>query len=398
MNRVNIFLMITLFSGCQGQNDSNLNEAFDSFNDPGLMQINYVTTTFGYKNNLSELSTDGKMPQELWSGDYWPTFAGGITHRWNSSQPYSPDAYGYDLKNYGEAGFPTDLKILSPAEKIDLFLGTDVNSGSSMTSIERQRTEVMRTVPGSSIYDPNFKIADWQGLCHAWAPATALYVEPGPVTVQSANGVDVDFGASDIKALLTYFLHSTDGRSSYLGRRCNVNFKEKEEKLAAGDITRAEYEAVKNLPQCRDTNAGSFHIVLANQISRYGESFIIDATRDQQVWNQAVYSYTSDIGVPTTSAIPSNAAPGTVSIVNVKTNVQYVTEVPQNWSGNTAGTSASLQDFQLEYTLELDSSGKIVGGEWITEQRPDFIWKQAKPSPTRPIFTAIMDIYSQSIR
>jgi hypothetical protein len=31
-----------------------------------------------------------------------------------------------------------------------------------------------------------------------------------------------------------------------------------------------------------------------------------------------------------------------------------------------------------EYTLELDSAGNIIGGEWISETQPDFLWLEKK--------------------
>jgi hypothetical protein len=31
-----------------------------------------------------------------------------------------------------------------------------------------------------------------------------------------------------------------------------------------------------------------------------------------------------------------------------------------------------------EYTLELDPVGSVIGGEWISETRPDFLWVKEK--------------------
>ena len=33
-----------------------------------------------------------------------------------------------------------------------------------------------------------------------------------------------------------------------------------------------------------------------------------------------------------------------------------------------------------DYKLELNSKGEIIGGDWISEGRPDFIWLQKAPS------------------
>jgi hypothetical protein len=31
-----------------------------------------------------------------------------------------------------------------------------------------------------------------------------------------------------------------------------------------------------------------------------------------------------------------------------------------------------------EYYLEIDAAGKIIGGSWISETRPDFLWMFAR--------------------
>ena len=33
---------------------------------------------------------------------------------------------------------------------------------------------------------------------------------------------------------------------------------------------------------------------------------------------------------------------------------------------------------KYDYTLELDSAGRILGGQWISAARPDFLWTAAK--------------------
>ena len=49
---------------------------WDESNKPELMEFNYERVY----NNLPKYSVLEKMP---WSGDYWPTYKGGITYRWN---------------------------------------------------------------------------------------------------------------------------------------------------------------------------------------------------------------------------------------------------------------------------------------------------------------------------
>ena len=58
------------------------------------------------------------------------------------------------------------------------------------------------------------------------------------------------------------------------------------------------------------------------------------------------------------------------------------------------------------YRLELDISGSIVGGEWLNELRPDFLWSMEKPEfldaasigRRRAIaWTKAMEIYTASM-
>merc|ERR1712072_47215 len=103
------------------------------------------------------------------------------------------------------------------------------------------------------------------------------------------------------------------------------------------------------------------------------ESFIIDITRDQEVWNQAIQRYSSEI-VEVRRGASEGAASGTVKEVLVKTIVHYVTEIEHSWTNEIPDDSLDTAEYL--YWLEMDRKGKIVGGSWESFERPDFIWKQ----------------------
>ena len=69
--------------------------------------------------------------------------------------------------------------------------------------------------------------------------------------------------------------------------------------------------------------------------------------------------------------------PGTVKEVTVRTWMQYVVEVRQSWEKEMR--KEAYRFITYDYRLELNNKDQIVGGEWLTEERPDFIWKQKKP-------------------
>ena len=48
------------------------------------------------------------------------------------------------------------------------------------------------------------------------------------------------------------------------------------------------------------------------------------------------------------------------------------------------------------YVLELDSEDNIIGGEWVSFDRPDFLWKQAKPE-FQGFFAPLEKIYQASV-
>lgn len=50
----------------------------------------------------------------------------------------------------------------------------------------------------------------------------------------------------------------------------------------------------------------------------------------------------------------------------------------------------------FRYQLELDQGGDVLGGKWITENRPDFLWVQQKPA-FRGYFENMTEIYEAAI-
>ena len=119
----------------------------------------------------------------------------------------------------------------------------------------------------------------------------------------------------------------------------------------------------------------------------------LSITRDQEVWNQAIQSYSSEI-LEVYDGASEGTAPGTVKEVLMKTKVYYITEVPHNWAREFSDDSLELAEYT--YWLELDRNGNIVGGSWESFERPDFIWKQ-DITPFTGFFQDFEAIYNKSI-
>lgn len=355
--------------------------AWDNANKPEQFEFNYET-------KISELPKSGKLSLQPWSGDYWATYKGGISYRWNDKSASKVEKYSYDLIDMDKL---TDKEIakLSPAEKYDLLIGA---TNYPLTNHERERTGILKTVPGSSEYVQGHKIPTWFGLCHAWAPATIVFNNPSQVEMTAANGKKILFGSSDIKALLTSFVDiDNTTRSKFLGSRCNLDFKKIKEELDSGKITKKQYLDQINSSECKDTNAGAFHIVLTNQIAKMDQGFVVDVTRDAEVWNQAVQGYTSRI--KDASGISDEAAAGTVREVIVNTDMYYTVEVHPSMTNEIPSSSVRVANYK--YRLELDKNDKIIGGEWLSFKRPDFIWKQKAPK-FKGFFSELETLYKKS--
>lgn len=306
------------------------------------------------ERNYSKLKSKNQLDTQPWSDSYWPNYQGGIAYRWQSQE--TPFGLNLTRAAYRKMN-QVELKALSPAEKYDLFMGRyDVPTFNS---------EKARTSPSA---------AHWEGLCHGWAPAALLFSEPKPVTLTNPEGLKIPFGASDIKALLIYYTAFTDSKEQY------------PTELYAGN--RCYYENSNN---CANTNAGAFHLIITNMINRK-IPMIADIDRGIEVWNQPIAGYEIIYQVQR-NRIGRLAAPGTVREITVAMKMKYAQEVSQKWD---SGLNI-VKDVTYKYILELDRKDNIIGGEWISEERPDFIWTMSEPKFSDEYYSGIKTIYTKSI-
>ncbi len=529
------WLALTLFwiMACHPTNTSRLDEAWDAANNPVLMMAygNEFVTKFG------DLPLKGQPDKMPWSDNYWPSYEGGIAYRWNWSrskdlarellgssdrefagqlddapelQKLRSEVLGYRPYTKEELqALPDDLRsttiaTLSPAEKYDIYRG---RFDYPTVAFERRRTGINATLRDQAGYTPGFKIHKWFGICHAWAPATILFEEPGSLEVDSKDGFRIPMAASDVKALLSHMLDKDPGQahaSSFLAERCNNDISNKsigalysmamslqiaqpdllQQKLVELDATEAvdrqtklviasyfyafaadpataaagyasfferyknavnsfeqkvltaAYEdSLKNIaaagtaaatapdvikegiikavrkPACNDTNAGAFHLVLANIVGLQHASFGIDITRDAEVWNQSVASFESTaVDQFEGDAISPDAAPGTVKELEIRTRFRYTTEMAPAWEpfGDDrnlksyhvyAGDTYLVEDQYLKalaYKIELDRDDRIIGGSWLSDVRPDFLWGTGTPVFSKE-FEDLEDLYYQAL-
>jgi hypothetical protein len=325
--------------------------------------------------NFTELPLVGKVSDDriLWSETYWPANKGGIAYRWNHPDP---QPFKYKLHTLEEVRNMTqeELGQLSPAELYDIAQG-DFNYALTKKTLSL------------------FSERDlwWEGICHGWAPAAANFPEPSQVLVTSPQGIKVPFGSSDVKGLLAMYDAYNYNRKSYadVGKRCRIKGKVPGEEDARDGTVPSISEEDSNSAACSDVNAGSFHLIMTNLIGIHSKGFVADIDRYNDVWNQPIHSYTSKVLQEEPLDPTDTGVARRVRIEMIMTFGEelkfYTPELAAqgklNFVSKLPVTNTVHQMFlprRYEYILELDDQGRIIGGEWITATRPDFMWTITK--------------------
>jgi len=321
-------------------------DPWDTPNNPETLNPNQ-NTPFHY--NAFALPTEGKTPTEPWSDTYWPSFESGVAHRWRSDNPQD---FTYALNTLDQLRNMTSDEIaqLSPAEKLDIF--------NQRYDYPFVKSEWKRCRPD----DPQ-----WEGICHGWSPAALFYAQPDACTLTNADGVTIPFGSSDVKALLSYYVGEYDQQESslFVGQRCNLDI--------TGNQTAAD------TPACRDLNAGSYHVVIANLLGMQQKGFVVDRERGIQVWNQPLYSFATKV---------ANVSAGQVQ---VHTSMSYAKETMPAWNKH----PAYIMTEEYDYTMDVDQNSKITGGNMQSYDRVDFAWMD-QIDPFYGYFANLKTIYAAS--
>lgn len=308
-----------------------------------------------------------RINQNFWSGYFWPNFHGGLGYRFADSHFPTGDwktSHDYVLQNSRPA-----INLLSPAEKYDVLMGVEPSEEGSLTSQQWRL--------GQKEYQDTGKVETWQGICHGWSPAAITFPSPSrPVTFSTRYG-NLVFGVDDIRALGALLFANGNFEAVYMGVRCNTNDPDTD---GRGRVM---------TPECFDVNPADWHLIVTHQLGYLKQPFIIDLVNSSQVWNKPVIAYTSayyDIADSRSRAVPLEKAlrpiasartmrngnyrnPLTAFVVGVGMTITYLDGSPVGNTTNKTKTAAYL------YDLELDDQMRIIGGEWVSKDHPDFAWK-----------------------
>lgn len=321
---------------------------------------------------FDSLPMNGKLADKRmgWSESYWPSNKGGIAYRWNHPDP-QPFKFRLYTKQELLRMSEKELSQLSPAELYDIA-NNDYNY----------------TLTRSTLRKYSVRDLWWEGICHGWAQAASHYPEPAPVVVTNLDGVKVPFGSSDVKALLAmHEAYNFGGKSGFVGARCKATGKVPGESDDRDRFPDPPAPEIANSPDCKDVNAGAFHVVITNMIGLLGKGFVADIDRYGDVWNQPITNYSAEIvgEEPVTADHRRNRIERRLKI-NLKMTYgeelkfwtpeleaaghrNFVSKLPVLGTPN---QKYLAKDYS--YIVELDYYGNVIGGEWLTGTRPDFMW------------------------
>ncbi len=371
-------------------------DAWDWVNDPKRF-ARFVDEELELR--LDALPLKGTASRKAWPASYWPTYEDSTNHRWQGSDTMSP-LEKYDLVFNGWQP-PEGFMELRPRDLVGCDEGFDASYyealGPAADWMSRERGNLRARDGVDSDGDGEVDecgdsdgIDGWWGSCHAWAPAAMLEDEPR----RPVRRGDVTFEIADIKALLITVYDKS--RSVVIGSRCRAKVVERDETGRILD------------PNCRDTNAGSFHVVMANLMGMHGLGIGEDRTFGAQVWNQPIHGYevTAMKEISEAEATKRLLGPGSdEAAYPYNADARRWVEVAMDvfWVTESVPTDQPLLDVHDEYVrtdsyayvLELDDEGRIIGGEWIEagadrsigfSPHPDFLWVPmgplANPGPT----------------
>ena len=375
--------------------DGGKGDGFDYKNDPARMsqRLQYKLSELPLKGDLKTPTWKDRYPDAVgrvpvaWADTYWPTYDGSHNARWQGNTTKSP-LEKYDQAFNSAAGCATMPDRISgqgakaawdtyygcagPAAKWqskefqgggDMHDGID-NDGDGTTDDRGSNGDVDG-------------IATWWGTCHAWSPASLT--TPEPQKAVTVNGVKFEVG--DIKALIQNSYDSTS--AVMLGGRCNS-------KEIMHTVTGSANEA------CSDVNPGGLHVIMTNFLGVAQLPLVEDRTANYEVWNQPVVGYeiTQQNEVAASAANTCVGATGNTwtynrdakKLYDVKMTVKYITE------GDASTTPHGFENYtrtdRYHYILELNSSGKVIGGRYCTDStntHVDFLWSPTgNHSPSNP--------------
>ncbi len=323
----------------------------------------------------------GHTSFEPWAGSYWPIHQGLLANRYADrsfpkSKQFSDNYMNYQSQPSEWMVASGNLNQLSPAEKYDLLVG---DRNWSLTKFMWQK--------GLTNLQNDGFVPTWTGICHGWSAANSMgLVQPEKsVTVTDVTGnYRITFNPEDIKGLQSFLWANSAPEAIQAGTRCRQDLVLRDPFLRPLD------------PACLDANPMTWHLAATNRIGIYQNSFIMDSSSGAEVWNYPLMAYDYSYFNPRTfesshslkAAIePIEMLTADKYIASRSPRAKYVVGVAMDVFhpalvlprlGVSSGNVIQYNVFI--YDLELDENFVIIGGEWYSKDRPDFLWSFPKDS------------------
>jgi hypothetical protein len=237
-------------------------EAWGSSDNPAMFNANL-------DYSAAALPRTGEARNIPWAGNYWPVYQDSVNYKWAGGSTKAPST------KYAEAFGVTGVE-----DGVSRYHGIDAHSSRTACTTDANCNSQQGESCAKREGQTNGRcIPTWWGICHAWAPAAILLPEPKKAVTH--NGVE--FKVQDIKALLTLAFDRTE--TKFVSLRCDAVDSQNE--IAFDKYGRPTGANAS----CRDTNPGTFHVLMTNYLGKQGESFVYDRTWDGEVWNQPLRGY-----------------------------------------------------------------------------------------------------------
>lgn len=272
--------------------------------------------------------------------------------------PYQ--GFWYPEKTNGTALVLTDGK--SPVQKYDEAF----NGGQSLAQDWEKKNH-------GSLQEG--EIPNWYGHCNGFSAASIRHAEPEKDVAMGQT----TFRRQDIKALLAEIYMGA--KYLYLGgNRCS-----KAEALGARRSLRNDPEY---MGECEDLNPAQMHVSLLNWLGSSGYPLIMDMSRNSEVWNYPVFAYRfKATELSKSKAIEALGETGEAYVFNSSAvafqSIEMIVWYSDAFSDSEhVGQAQTPTALTMTYVLEMDSLGRILGGEWTgssQQDHPDFLWLAFEP-------------------
>lgn len=355
-----------------------------------------------YNYHLADMPQSGTAERDAWPSTYWATYEDSINVRWQTTGNFADDlspAQKYDMAFNGWTP-SAEFEALRPFTRSNPVPGDDwdtsyydglgpLASHVSQNMGNRGDRELAVELMGAPEDADDYPTQTWFGLCHAWVPAALL--EDRPLRPVTHNGVT--FEVADMEALLIAAYNRAG--ADMIGGRCNAGHGDE-------TVERDENGRAVDL-DCRDTNPGSMHVIITNYLGMLNRGFAIDRTFDYEVWNQPVAGYDitrqDEISVEDANELLGLTGDtytyneDAATLYRVHTSLHWITE--SHASVTPSEASRYTRTDRLTYILEVDSEGKVIGGEWFGSSRtrhPDFLWNPRRITRSSVPHLSISDV------